>query len=138
MNTENKTKRILVIDDDEICRRTVSNILGESGYEVSQAEDGQDGLQAALSDPPDLIICDVDMPKLNGFEVVAKLRADAKTEAIPVIFVTGLVDQVTSEKARAAGAVDIFIKPFELSELLASVKVALARLGKTRKPDQCG
>jgi DNA-binding response OmpR family regulator len=129
--------QILVIDDDELCRRTVSNMLEQSGYEVSLAEDGQDGLDVALSNPPDLIICDVDMPRLDGFAVVRSLRADAKTEAIPIIFITGLTKEEASRRGGdAPGSDDILIKPFTRSSFLSTVKERLARFGKTRKGEE--
>jgi DNA-binding response OmpR family regulator len=114
-------RRILVIDDDEICRRTVATVLEQSGYTVMQANDGEAGVQIALRDPPDLIVTDVVMPKLDGFGVFDALQTDPRTSSIPFIFMTGLVDREAGWRGMRLGSAEVLIKPFALTELISKV-----------------
>ena len=126
-------KRILVIDDDEICRRTVSRVLEQSGYDVTEADNGQDGLEIALKSKPDLVVCDVVMSKLDGLGVFDKLRANPATKAVPFIFMTGMVTKEAAKRGPALGADGVLMKPFSLTELLARVKECAALPRKARR-----
>ena len=120
-------KRILVIDDDEICRRTIVAVLEQSDYQVMQADNGETGVTQALQDTPDLIVTDVVMPRLDGFGVFDTLRAHPATRSIPFIFTTGFVDKEGARRGPALGGDALLIKPFALTELLASVKECLSK-----------
>jgi DNA-binding response OmpR family regulator len=118
-------KRVLVIEDDPSITLGLRINLENEGYEVSTAEDGEKGLELARTSQPDLIILDVMLPKLNGFEVLNTLRRERF--AMPIIILsarTGEIDKVTGLEL---GAEDYVAKPFSLAELLARVRAALRR-----------
>lgn len=120
-------KKILVIEDEVQIRGNISEILELTGFEVITADDGQIGLQLAKIESPDLIICDVMMPQLDGFEVVDALRHDARTATIPVIFLTAKVERVDQRRGMNLGADDYLTKPFEPDELLSAIASRLQR-----------
>ncbi len=118
-------KRILVIDDVEENSDILKTKLTYAGYEVLVAVDGESGLDTARREKPNLILCDIMLPKMDGWDVLAALRKDAGTENIPVIFMTAYTTiQFSGEKQRAIerGALDYLKKPFDLSEMLALVR----------------
>ncbi len=122
---------ILVIDDDRIIRRSLSELLRVAGgYEVTTAEDGQEGVELAQADPPDLIICDVEMPNLDGYGVVEALQQDEIMATIPFIFLTGRHDHGSVRQGMTLGADDYIAKPFVAKELLKAVE---ARLNKWQR-----
>lgn len=108
--------KILVIEDEIKLRETVSELLSISGYEVIKAEDGLDGLEKVKQTNPDLIICDVMMPKLDGYGFIEQLK---KTDYanIPVLFLTAKTELVDLEKGIALGAKSYIIKPFTFEDL---------------------
>ena len=110
---------ILVIDDDESIRELLKLHLGAAGYEVHVAEDAIVGGHMVLRSPPDLIICDINMPHMDGFEFVAALKADKTVPAIPVIFLTSLEEG--DHRGKALGAVAYLTKPVRSDRLLALV-----------------
>ena len=118
--------RILVIDDDPINVRVLHELL-KSHYRVSWATDGQKGLNFALDTLPDLILLDILMPGMDGFEVCRQLREDSFANRIPVIFLTTNADPESQEHCLTAGGDDFVTKPFVLSELLLRVKFHLAQ-----------
>ncbi len=121
--------RILVIDDDDLWRKTVCTLLEQSGYLVRQAGNGEEGVRLALDSPPELIICDVVMAKLDGLGVFDRLRNEGATRCVPFIFMTGFIDKDSARGRLAMGADCILIKPFALSLLLDTVKECLAKTG---------
>ncbi len=121
--------RILVVDDDPSTRSLLSDLLGEEGYEVSTAETGFAGIQATISDQPDVILLDIDMPGGNGTTVLRKLKDQPATREIPVIMVTGYGDtQVMTESVRS-GARDYIQKPWHEGEIERSVRWAVKSVG---------
>ncbi len=119
---------ILVIDDDRIIRRSLSDALRiVGGYNVEVAQDGFEGLEMARSKLPDLIICDVEMPRLDGYGVVEELQKDARLAQIPFIFLTGRGDRGSMRQGMALGADDYIPKPFKVPELLEAVKSRFAK-----------
>jgi two-component system alkaline phosphatase synthesis response regulator PhoP len=120
-------KRILVVDDTKDVLQVVSRRLQSWGYEAITAESGEDGLRVAEEQVPDLILLDIMMPKLKGREVCARLKANPKTQQIPVIFLTalGLADHVKA--GMDLGADDYIVKPFEPAELKDRIAICLAR-----------
>jgi CheY-like chemotaxis protein len=113
--------KVLVIEDDEVLRESILDILGTRNFDVIGAEDGRRGLQLAQEFVPDLILCDVRMPKLNGYEVLQAIRQDPKTAAIPLIFLTAETIQNVVGKGQNLGANGYLIKPFSTAELLEAI-----------------
>jgi CheY-like chemotaxis protein len=120
-------KRILVIDDDEICRRTVVAVLEQSGHILMQADNGEAGVTIALQNPPDLIVTDVVMPKLDGLAVFDILTADPRTQNIPFIFMTGLVEKEGAKRGKRLESKNLLPKPFALVDLIAMVQECLSK-----------
>ena len=123
---------ILIVDDTPVNLRLLSQMLTEQGYQARPAPDGPLALAAARAEPPDLILLDVRMPEMNGYEVCEHLKADAKTRDIPIIFISALAETQDKVRAFTAGGVDYVTKPFQVEEVLARVEthLALRRLQK--------
>lgn len=121
-------KKILVIEDNLEVRENLSEILELSGYQVSMAEDGKKGVELAVAEKPDLIICDVMMPKLDGFGVLNILSKKSETASIPFIFLTAKAEKTDLRRGMNLGADDYITKPFFKDELL---EVINTRLHKT-------
>ncbi len=126
--------RVLVADDNSDMRQYLSRLLSEQ-YEVKTVADGQAALQAALKTPPDLIVSDVMMPVLDGFELLKALRGDEQTRTIPVILLSARAGEESRVEGLEAGADDYLIKPFSARELLARVsgRLEIARLQRDRE-----
>jgi two-component system sensor histidine kinase/response regulator len=120
---------VLIVDDTIENLRLLSNLLGEHGYEVRAVTNGRQALQAVEHDPPDLILLDITMPEMDGYEVCRRLRARDGSSDVPVIFITALTDAADKVLAFEAGGVDYVTKPFQFEEVLARVRthVALSR-----------
>jgi DNA-binding response OmpR family regulator len=114
-------RTVLVADDDPDIQSLVVLRLERSGYRVLRASDGQEALDLALSELPDLAVLDITMPKLDGCEVTRSLRAHVQTAAMPVILLTARVQEEDVERGMAAGATDYIKKPFSPHELGARV-----------------
>ena len=127
-------KRILIVDDTKDILLLVSRRLQSWGYEAMTTDSGEDGLRIAEEQVPDLILLDIMMPKLKGREVCARLKANPKTQKIPVIFLTalGLADHVKA--GMDLGADDYIVKPFEPAELKDRIAVCLARAESAARP----
>ena len=108
-------KTILVIDDDEMTRLLISQVLSSDNYHVIEASDGAEGVSLFNRVTPDLILLDVELPKLNGFEVCQIIRASEKSERVPIIMITGMDDTKSIESAYRLGATDFMIKPINWS-----------------------
>jgi len=114
--------RVLVVDDDPAIRLICSTWLSLDGYEVLEAADGQDALQLALTEAPDVVLLDLSLPVLDGFAVASALRADDRTRELPVVVLTGEADPNVSERVQEIGAAGLFMKPFDPSAVTAFVK----------------
>lgn len=119
---------ILVVDDVPENVRVLAQMLGEQGYDVRPVTSGRLALQAARADPPSLILLDINMPEMDGFEVCTELKGDERLRGIPVIFISALHETFDKVKAFNAGAVDYITKPFQFEELLARVRTHLELL----------
>ncbi len=117
---------ILIIDDVPDNLRLLSGMLNQHGYKVRVATSGQQALQSAQASPPHLILLDIMMPGMNGYEVCQRLKTDPTTRSIPVLFISALDASGDKVNAFAAGAVDYITKPFRLEEVLARVQTHLA------------
>ena len=118
--------KILVVDDEPRNVKILQIQLQARGYDVLTAGDGAEALQIIANELPDLILLDINMPKVDGFEVVERVRANKKTEFIPIVMITALRDtQENRIKAVEAGADDFIEKPFNSFEVLARIKSLL-------------
>lgn len=104
-------KKILVVEDDTDNRRIVAKALSVEGYEILEATDGVQGLARALADGPDLILMDLALPNMDGWEATRRLKSDPKTRSIPVVALTAVAMRGDEEQARAAGCDDYISKP---------------------------
>ena len=120
-------KKILIVDDEPNIVRTVGDRLKMSGYHVTVATDGQEAIERALQEKPDVILLDVLMPKLDGHATLERLRQMEETKSVPVIMLTARSQVEDVVRASSMGATDYVVKPFDLVELLEKIKSALSR-----------
>jgi len=120
------TKRILVVEDQEDNRQILRDLLGSAGFEMLEAVDGEAALTAAATHRPDLILMDIQLPTLDGYEATRRIKADAALRDIPVIVVTSYALGGDEDKARAAGCDDYVTKPYSPRALLAKIRDHLA------------
>ena len=119
--------KLLLVEDNEMNRDMLSRRLARKGYEVVCAVDGQQGLDLARRERPDLILMDMSLPVLDGWEATRRLKADAALKALPVIALTAHAMASDVAQARAAGCDDYDTKPIELPRLLAKIEALLHR-----------
>lgn len=120
--------KILIIEDDEFVRFSLRELLEENEYSVTEAVNGHEGIKAAAKLLPDLIICDIMMPGINGLEVLHSLSQNIKTAVIPFIFLTALSDIRDLRNGMALGANDYIVKPYDSGTLLNSIKTRLKKI----------
>ncbi len=132
MSKKNSDTIILIVDDNKKNLQVLGNILQETGYKIAAAIDGLNAIELAKKTLPDLILLDVMMPVMNGFETCTKLKADVTFRNTPIIFITALSETEDKLKGFQAGGVDYITKPFVQAEVLARVETHLeiARLNK--------
>jgi DNA-binding response OmpR family regulator len=118
-------RRVLVVEDDPVIQLLLREVLSGRGYDVGVANDGEAGLAAVLRDPPDLVVLDVMMPGLDGYEVLGQLRQRPATAGIPVLLLTALNSDEDIARGFAAGANDYMRKPFQSEDLLSRVSALL-------------
>lgn len=121
-------RRVLVVDDDPDILALITTRLTRVGYRVLTARDGAEGLKLALEHVPDVVVLDVTMPLMDGYEVTSELRRLEKTRAVPVLLLTARAAERDVERGFAAGATDYLTKPFSLQELSTRVD-ALVTVG---------
>jgi DNA-binding NarL/FixJ family response regulator len=125
-------KRILCIEDDRETAALIAEELIERGYEVSVAHDGHEGLAAILRDTPDLVLSDISMPVMSGFEVLERLTALApRFSKMPFVFLTALTDRENELKGRQLGADDYVVKPIDFDVLATIITARLAGVART-------
>jgi signal transduction histidine kinase len=120
-------KKILIIEDELLLREGISEILTFEGFEVHQAANGEEGLKAVSQYLPDLILCDIMMPVMDGYEVLSQLRKDEITRLIPFIFMTALTEKSDLRIGMDLGSDDYITKPYTRSELLNAVRTRLKK-----------
>src|SRR5437773_367982 len=116
------TKRILVVEDQEDNRQILRDLLSNAGYDMIEAEDGLQALAQAVKHRPDLILMDIQLSVLDGYEVTRRLKANADLRGIPIIVVTSYALSGDEEKARAAGCDAYVAKPYSPRALLAKIR----------------
>lgn len=120
-------EKILVIEDHQIVCKNIKRLLEKEGYSVITAENGSDGLRLAFEELPDVIICDIMMPGMDGYEVIKKLGSDSRTSVIPFIFLTARAEMADLRHGMELGADDYLVKPFKAGDLLNAIKVRLEK-----------
>ena len=123
--------KILIVEDDPLMSRMYQKIFTFEKYEVEMAQDGEEGLAKAVSANPTLIMLDVMMPKMNGLQVLEKLKTDDRTKAIPVVMLTNLAGQQDAETALSKGAVKYLIKsehePKQVTDIVKEILAGYTR-----------
>ena len=109
--------RVLVVDDDASIRQLLEVTFRTEGLDVETARDGRDGLTRALADPPDVVVLDVMMPELDGWEVAERLAADPRTATVPVVFLSARTQDADVTRGRELGAAAYVTKPFDVFDL---------------------
>jgi CheY-like chemotaxis protein len=125
--------RVLIIDDSEEMRDVITDILTDEGYQVSSAAEGAAGLAQAAATHPDLILCDIMMPGISGYEVLSALRREPSTAVTPVIFLTGVAGPEAVRAGMNSGADDYLVKPVPPADLVAAVAARLERSAAARR-----
>jgi CheY-like chemotaxis protein len=118
-------KKLLLADDSQTIQRVVDIVLGPEGFKVTSFGNGEDALKAVESLMPDVILADIEMPGLNGYELCEKVKGNARTHHIPVILLAGAFEPFDEDKMKSIGADDYILKPFESQELTSKVKSLL-------------
>ena len=130
---ENSMKTILVIDDDNALRETICDILKDEGYNILSANDGLTGLKQTISHLPDLILCEIMMPGMNGHDFYKTIQQIKSTSAIPLIFVTSQSEKKDFRAGMNLGVDDYITKPLDYNELLNSIKARFDKYEKFQK-----
>lgn len=121
-------KKILVIEDDPTLQSNIADIFNEEGFIVFVASNGEEGVVSAIENLPDIIVCDISMPKMNGYDVLKALQEKQETVHIPFIFLTAKVQGFEIRQGMNLGADDYLTKPFEIEDLLNSVQARLKKI----------
>ena len=119
--------KVLVVDDEEYIQHILNFSFGAEGYEVVTAADGEEALAKARNEKPDIIVLDIMMPKMDGYEACRKLKSDPKTKDIPVILLTAKGRDVDRKLGSEAGADDYVVKPFSPGRLIERVEGMMKR-----------
>ena len=119
--------KILLVEDNEMNRDMLSRRLQRKGYQVAIAVDGQQGIDMAQADPPALILMDMSLPVLDGWEATRRLKADDRTKHIPILALTAHAMHGDEQKAKEAGCDDYDVKPIELERLLGKMRALLGQ-----------
>ncbi|RNC67245.1 MAG: DNA-binding response regulator [Desulfuromonadales bacterium] len=134
--------RILAVDDEADVLHLLETKLGKAGYEVSTARNGEEGVEKALAERPDIMVVDVMMPKKDGYEVVAEVKGMLGDDAPVIILLTAKGQEQDVIRGLSGGADDYIVKPFSPRELLERIRVALIRRGRISLPrdnaEACG
>jgi len=122
--------KILIAEDERDIRDLITYTLQFAGYEVVSAGDGEEAVQLTQQEKPDLVLLDVRMPRMTGYDACKAIKADEKTKGIPVVFLSAKGQEAEIEAGMQAGAVEYIVKPFSPDQLTARVRVVLAKLPK--------
>jgi two-component system cell cycle response regulator DivK len=122
-------KRILVIEDQKDLRGILHDLLTGSGYDVTEAADGRDGVAKAQSDRPDLILMDIQLPVLDGYEATRQIKADSNLKTTPIIAISSFAMKGDEQKARASGCDAYVTKPYSPLQLLGVIQGILGEKG---------
>ena len=126
-------KKILVIEDDPSCWRFMEYILQQEGYQVVQAKNGLEGIRKAQSEAPDLIVLDVMLPGIEGFEICRRLRADPQTDQLPILMLSAKAQEMDKNTGLLVGADDYLTKPAAPAAIVSRVEALLAKKKQATK-----
>ena len=124
--------KILIAEDERDIRELITYTLNFAGYEVVSAGDGEEAVALALQEMPDLVLLDVRMPRMTGYEACKAIKADEKTKGIPVVFLSAKGQEAEIQAGMQAGAVEYLLKPFSPDQLTARVQAVLAKFSDER------
>ena len=116
------SKRILIVEDQADNRQIIRDMLGTTDYEITEAENGEQALVAIAKERPDLILMDIQLPIMDGYEATRRIKDDPTTKSIPIIAVTSYALSGDEQKARAAGCDDFVLKPYSPRQLLTKIR----------------
>jgi two-component system, chemotaxis family, chemotaxis protein CheY len=116
------TQTILTVDDSRTMRDMLRMALAEAGFNVLQAVDGVDGLEVLQRSAPDVIVTDINMPKMDGFGLIEAVRQDSRYRKVPILVLTTESDAAKKQRAKEAGATGWIVKPFEPTKLIAAIR----------------
>ena len=116
------SKRILVVEDQKDDRQIIRDMLAATDYEIAEAEDGEQALAAVAKERPDLILMEIQLPTIDGYEAMRRIRTDPALLSIPIIAVSSYAPSGEEQKARAAGCDDFVAKPYSPRQLLAKIR----------------
>ncbi len=136
MSELEEKQTILIADDNPDNLKLLKETLNGFGYKVRVATDGKAAVESALSEPPDLILLDIHMPEMDGYEACQKLKSDSRTRHIPVIFVSALSEEFNKLKAFELGGVDYITKPVQAQETKARIAVHLQLQAKLKELEE--
>ncbi|MFO7312578.1 response regulator transcription factor [Rhodothermus marinus] len=129
-----QTPRILIVEDEPSIALSLRFLMEQEGYQVHVVEDGEAALEACRNVPPDLVLLDVMLPGVSGFEVCRQLKAGPDGRAVKVVLVTARGRETDLEKGRAVGADAYIVKPFAIREVMETVRTLLNRSGEAEQP----
>ncbi|BBM69816.1 response regulator transcription factor [Rhodothermus marinus] len=129
-----QTPRVLIVEDEPSIALSLRFLMEQEGYEAHVVEDGEAALEACRNVPPDLVLLDVMLPGMSGFEVCRQLKAGPDGQAIKVVLVTARGRETDLEKGRAVGADAYIVKPFAIREVMETVRTLLNRSGEAEQP----
>jgi twitching motility two-component system response regulator PilH len=118
---------VLVVEDSNSQREAIKDLLKESGWKVAEAQDGADAWQKVIESPPDLIVLDIVMPKMNGYEVCRRLKSDPKTQGVPIVICSSKSEDFDRYWGMKQGADAYIAKPFAARDLIAIIQQLLAK-----------
>ncbi|MCL5022877.1 MAG: response regulator [Nitrospirae bacterium] len=119
-------QRLLLADDSITIQKVVELVLAEEGFDIKAAGNGEEALAAMDEFRPDIVLADIDMPKMNGYQLCERIKANPATKAVPVILLAGAFEPLDEELAKNVGAEDFIIKPFESQELIGKINAVIA------------
>lgn len=117
--------RVLYVEDAAVMRDTISRLLKLSGFEVAYAKNGQEGVEMSLSWKPDVVLMDLRMPVMDGYEAISQIKSNQRTAHIPVFVVTAWSSKKERTQAKLAGANEFFVKPPDLNKLIETIEEAV-------------
>jgi two-component system, sensor histidine kinase and response regulator len=125
--------KILIVDDEADMRNTIDAMLSPKGHTILHAEDGVQALESIEMHMPDVVLCDIEMPKLRGFDVLSEIRKNPKLSEIPLIFLTGKTDISYMVEAMHLNVNDFLTKPFTMEDLHSAIDIQLKRIDDLNK-----
>ena len=122
--------KILTVDDNDIHRYSIAKLLQSAGYHVISVATGKEAIDTSVDENPDVVLLDINLPDVNGYEVCSRIKADSRTTSIPVIFYTAQASSMAKTHAEAVGAAAFFTYPVELDQVKTAILAAVAKAAK--------